>query len=132
MSEYQKHISLAEVECEVERTRSLYIDGYGDVWPCCFVASTPYQYTSLDSPTLGFVNDSKSSLNNVVAQMGPLNIKDRTIQDIVDSKEWQTLWDKNFQGPNKLHMCARTCGKFSTINISQHDEQIIKQTEFHN
>jgi sulfatase maturation enzyme AslB (radical SAM superfamily) len=115
LTNFQSLTSSVEVSCQVEQTNSVYIDVYGQVWPCCFIASTPYQYTELDSPTLGFVNASKQSLNEVVNKLGgieKLNIKTQSIKDIVNSEKWQTVWDDGFKGPNKLHMCARTCGNF--------------------
>jgi hypothetical protein len=76
---------------------------------------------------------SKASLDNVLSLFGgieKLDIDKSSVKEIVDSDMWQTVWDDNFNGSNKLHVCARVCGKFPEQVVSQCRDQFLDLDNF--
>ena len=129
---YRELLPTATVKCEVEELKSVYIDALGYLWPCCFVGATPYIHTTNKQLVHDFQTDSKFSLQMLLEQFGGierLNLRKNTIQDIVDSPEWQSQWDASF-ADNKLHVCVRTCGKFPEKVISQCRDQFVDLDTF--
>lgn len=129
---YRKILSTATVECEVEKSKSIYIDALGYVWPCCFVGATPYLHSNPTQLVHDYRIDSQASLNTLVSKFGgleKLNLRLRPIDEIVDSPEWQLQWNDSFEN-NSLHVCVRTCGKFPTPVISQSRDQFLDLKEF--
>jgi len=129
---YREVIASAKIDCEVERTKSVYLDALGYLWPCCFVGATPYLHATEEQLVYDFRNDSQASLQRVLEQFGGMetfNLRTNTIKDIIDSEAWQTVWDSSFE-ENKLHVCARTCGKFPEPVISQCRDQFLDLKEF--
>lgn len=124
---YREVIKQAKITCEVEETKSIYIDALGYLWPCCFVGATPYLHSNQEQLVHDFRIDSQQSLSGLLDQFGGpeyFNLRNRSIQEIVDSNEWQTAWDNSFK-ENKLHVCARTCGKFPEPVVSQCRDQFL-------
>ena len=64
---------------------------------------------------------STSELNKLI-DMETLNLRHSTIQDIINSKAWQTVWTHSFEN-NKLPTCARQCGKWDKPILSQSKDQ---------
>jgi MoaA/NifB/PqqE/SkfB family radical SAM enzyme len=128
---YQKLVDNVEVSCYVEKdVKSIYIDALGYLWPCCFTAATLYIHTIPDQLIFNYINDSKKSINKVIDQFGgleKLNLDKVSIEEIVDDIPWQTLWNNNTVGKGKLHVCARNCGKFKDIYISQSKDTFLNQ-----
>lgn len=129
---YKQVLSSAKIECEVEKTKSVYVDAQGYVWPCCFVGAVPYIHAKPEQLVYDYQNDSMKSLTTVLERFGGMemfNLRNRSIQDIVNSEDWQTVWDDVFAG-NKLHVCARVCGKFPEPIISQCRDQFLDLENF--
>jgi MoaA/NifB/PqqE/SkfB family radical SAM enzyme len=129
---YREVIKTAKISCEVEELKSVYVDALGYLYPCCFVGATPYLHSQPDQLVHDYRQDSQASLTTVLDKFGGLeqfNLRNRTIQEIVDSEEWQTIWDESFKD-NTLHVCARTCGKFPEPVISQCRDQFLDLENF--
>ena len=129
---YRELISAATIKCEVEEFKSIYIDALGYLWPCCFVGATPYIHTNEHQLVHTYQTDSKQSLQRLVDQFGGIeqfNLRNHTIQEVVDSEQWQTLWNHSFTD-DKLPVCVRTCGKFPEKIISQCRDQFVDLDTF--
>ncbi len=129
---YRQVIKTATIKCQVEEEKSIYIDAQGYLWPCCFLASVPYQHSTPDKLVYGFMQDSIDSLNTAITKFGSINKLDlhqHTIKDIIDSNEWQTVWNEGFED-NSILMCARVCGKFPEVEISQCRDQFLELDTF--
>jgi len=129
---YKEVIARAKIVCEVEEQKSVYIDALGYLFPCCFVGATPYIHSYEHQLVHAFRLDSQNSLNQLLDKFGGIeyfNLQNRSIQEIIDSDNWQTLWNQSFEG-NKLHVCARTCGKFEEPTISQCRDQFLDLEKF--
>ena len=129
---YKEIIKTAKIECEVEQTKSVYIDALGYLWPCCFVGAVPYIYAKPEQLVYNYQQDSYASLQKVLERFGGLeqfNLRNRSIKEIIDSDEWQTVWDDVFAN-NDLMVCARVCGKFPEKIISQCRDQFLELENF--
>jgi MoaA/NifB/PqqE/SkfB family radical SAM enzyme len=129
---YKQAIKSCEISCEVENTKSIFIDAQGHVWPCCFVAAVPYHYTKPDRLAWEFVQDSTQSLMKKIEAFGGLDgldIRTHSIQEIVDSDVWQSMWDESFEDKS-LPICARVCGKFPDTAMSQCRDQFLELDRF--
>lgn len=127
---YQKFVDIAKVECAVEKDLSIYIDALGQLWPCCFTGAVPYSYSPVDHLVYDFKNKSRESLDKVLEKIGSIDLKERSIKEIVDSEAWQTAWNQGFEGKDKLHVCARTCGKWDQPVTSQCWDQFLELDTF--
>jgi len=118
---YKKIVDRAEIECYVKSTKEVYIDAYMNLMPCCFLASTPYNYTSADSPMYQLRQIALDQYNSLVSDLGEINTKKKSIKHIVDSENYQTVW-KKYWHDEKLLTCVRTCGK---TEMSKPKDQFI-------
>lgn len=129
---YKQAIASCTISCEVEETKSVFVDALGYVYPCCFLASVPYQYSTPDKLVWNFMNDSHKSLFEALEAFGGLeglNLTKRSFEEIINSDEWQTVWNKGFEDKSIL-MCARVCGKFPNTDVSQCRDQFLELNEF--
>jgi MoaA/NifB/PqqE/SkfB family radical SAM enzyme len=129
---YKQAVSSCTISCEVEGTKSVFIDALGYVWPCCFLALVPYQYSRPERLVWNFMNDSQRSLNAALEAFGGiegLNLNKRSLEEIVDSDAWQTVWNRGFEDKSVL-MCARVCGKFPEVDVSQCRDQFLELDKF--
>lgn len=133
VKQYQKLVNDVSIECHIEKVKSIYVDASGHVWPCCFTGAVSQIYSPKTHLTHDFVKDSKSSMHKVIEKLGGqnnINLANRSLENIVDSKEWQFVWNDSFIGVDKLHVCARTCGKFKENLVSQSKDQFLKLDKF--
>jgi MoaA/NifB/PqqE/SkfB family radical SAM enzyme len=129
---YKAAINSCTINCEVEDTKSVFIDAQGHLWPCCFIAAVPYHYSQPGRLAWEFVQDSKQSLMDKITLFGGLDnlsLATRSIQEIVDSDAWQTIWDKSFEDKS-MPICARVCGKFPETPMSQCRDQFLELDQF--
>jgi MoaA/NifB/PqqE/SkfB family radical SAM enzyme len=129
---YKEIINNSKIVCEVEDTKSVYIDGQGYLWPCCFVAGVRNHYSRPDMVVHNYTKDNIDSFNAMVDKFGGIeqfNLRKRSVKEIVDSIEWQTLWDDSFVN-DKLPVCGRTCGKFEEPIVSQCRDQFLELEKF--
>ena len=129
---YREVIKTATVVCEVEKNNSLYIDAQGYVFPCCFIAGVPYTHAIPSQLVYDYRNDAQESLQRLLTRFGGMeyfNLRNYSIQEVIDSEAWQTLWDEAFE-KNTLPTCARTCGKFPEPVVSQCRDQFVDLDEF--
>lgn len=129
---YREIFKDVKIDCAVKKTKSVYVDAFGFLWPCCFVGAVPYIYTRTDQLVHHFQEDSRETFFKTVEKFGGmdnLNLRNRSIKEIIESKEWQSVWEQNFQD-NSLRVCTRTCGKFPQATISQSQDQFLNLEVF--
>ena len=129
---FRQVINDATIDCEVIRTKSVYVDGQGYLWPCCYVAGTRYFYTRPDKVVHDYRVHNTQMFNNMVDKFGGIeqfNLRHHSVEEIVNGDAWQTLWDESFTG-EKLPVCARTCGKFDKPILSQCRDQFLEFEKF--
>lgn len=125
LKNYKDIINNSSIKCKVLKTKEVYIDSHKNFFPCCWVASVPYTYISNDE-----VYEIRKEMLNQHYQyleiLGNTNTLERSIKDIIDSEEYQTMWGRLWN-EEKMVSCVRTCGVSKKINFSQPQDQITEK-----
>ena len=122
LDNYKEVVKKTIIDCQALKNKEVYITAQGNIFPCCWLALIPYQPIS-ESAEVWVVRkhilDQYYDLIKALGGIDMLNGEKRKIKEIIDSTEYQTVWD-SFWHDNKLITCARTCGimpeLFSTPN----------------
>jgi MoaA/NifB/PqqE/SkfB family radical SAM enzyme len=126
---YKKIVDESEIECVAQGNKEIYIDAYKRVFPCCFIALTPYNYYDSSSEIYHIRTKVMDQYNTLVKDFGGIDKLDgtkQTVKEIINSNEYQTLWTKYWNNP-KMITCARTCGK---NKLSKPKDQFVKKGAF--
>lgn len=126
---YKKVVDAAVIDCQVLKTKEVYIDAYGDLYACCWLANTPYTHISNDA-SFHVRHAIKEQHNNMVKALGEVNTLKRSIENIIDSEEYQNIWYSMWNGGNKNIICARSCGTQLSADFSQNRDQFVEVTKF--
>lgn len=124
---YKNIIQTSTITCYAEQQKEIYIDAFKCVFPCCWIASTPYNYSKPSEEVAGIKYEMLSQYNELINDFGGIDKLDatqHTIQSIIDSETYQTIWSKYWNDP-KMITCARTCG---TNPLSKPMDQFIEKT----
>ncbi len=106
---YKAIVDASTINCYSLNNREVYIDAYGKLFPCCWLASTPYNYTDPVSAIFNVKQEIHKQYAMLIADLGNIDTATRSVKDIINSKEYQTVWHK-YWNDDKLITCARTCG----------------------
>lgn len=132
IKKFRSWVNETEIHCYVQQNKEIYIDAHKKLFPCCFIASTPYNYIetgSIIEPAKIAIKDQYDILIQDLGGIETLDLNYRSISDIIDSDIWQTIWSK-YWNDKKLITCARTCGINKNENISKPKDQFIKRINF--
>lgn len=119
---YKQIAKASEIVCVAQNNKEVYIDAHKKLFPCCFIAATPYNYYVPNNEITHIREEVMKQYNSLIADFGGIDNLDsstRSVRDIIDSVEYQTLWDKYWSDP-KMITCVRTCG---TNNLSKPMDQ---------
>jgi sulfatase maturation enzyme AslB (radical SAM superfamily) len=105
---YKELVAQSTIDCKSLNDREIYIDAFGDLFPCCWIASVPYSYIAPDD-AFEVRNEMRNQHYELLASLGNVNTLSKSVRDIIDSTEYQSVWD-SYWTTNKLITCARTCG----------------------
>tara|TARA_R110000851_G_scaffold38562_9_gene98926 strand:+ start:975 stop:2042 length:1068 start_codon:yes stop_codon:yes gene_type:complete len=122
---YQDILDASEIDCYVVQTKEIYIDAYKKVMPCCFLASTPYNYSTPNDIAKDIKRQIDLQYNDLIYDLGNTNALNYSIKEIINSTSWQLVWDK-YWNEKKLITCARTCG---VNKLSKPKDQFIQKVE---
>jgi hypothetical protein len=120
---YKDILSNSKIDCYVLQTKEVYIDAYKNIFPCCFLASTPYNYAKPNDITTTVRTHMHEQYLDLIEKLGNTNALENTLQQVIDSLPWQTVW-KNYWGDDMLITCARTCGR--SKELPKPKDQFIK------
>jgi MoaA/NifB/PqqE/SkfB family radical SAM enzyme len=118
---YKQIVEKSIISCKSQNDKEIYIDAFGDVFPCCWLASVPYSYVATDD-AFEVRNEMLRQHSELVNSLGNINSHSRNIKDIIDSTEYQTVWN-DYWTTNKLITCARTCG--TNTDFAKPRDQIV-------
>ena len=124
---YKELVNKVEVDCYVKKEREIYLDAKGHLLPCCWISSLPYISIDHEGAAVPVKTEMRSQYHDLVDSLGgltKLDIKNNSIKDIVDSPEYQQVWDE-YWNEKKLITCARVCGK--TDIISAPNDQFVSR-----
>ena len=115
-----------EIDCYSKNNREIYIDAHKHVFPCCFLASAPYNNTQ-SQPLISDIRENMlSQYYDLVDSLGGIDNLDatkRTVNEILSDERWQSAWDL-YWNEKKLMTCARVCGK---NEFSKPKDQFVKR-----
>lgn len=109
---YKQIVAESTIDCQAYNQKEIYIDANRNVFPCCWLASLPYTYID-DNAAFGVRNEMLNQYYDLVESLGGidrLNAVNHTIEEIIDSVEYQTVW-QTYWNEKKLITCARMCGR---------------------
>jgi MoaA/NifB/PqqE/SkfB family radical SAM enzyme len=132
VDQFKEFVKSSSINCEVQQTKSIYIDALGYAWPCSWVGAVPYLYSHPGDILLESKNENRSILNTMLEPFGGmegLNLRNISIKDLVNSEAWQSVWTTSFVN-NKLPTCARQCGKWEQPIMSQCRDQFLNLDTF--
>jgi MoaA/NifB/PqqE/SkfB family radical SAM enzyme len=127
---YRTWVDDSKIECYVQKNREIYIDAYKKIFPCCFIASTPYNYAEVNDLTFPVRQEIKKQYNELVESLGGIDQLDAInigIKNVINSEKWQTVWNY-YWNENKLITCARTCGVNTKQTVSKPKDQFVERT----
>jgi MoaA/NifB/PqqE/SkfB family radical SAM enzyme len=123
---FNKWYKETEVDCYALSKKEIYIDAHKNVFPCCFLASAPYNHAkskSLVSDIRKQIVDQYYELVKDLGGINNLNAITRRLREIINDKQWQSVWEP-YWSEKKLITCARVCGVNS---ISKPNDQFVKR-----
>lgn len=129
IKEYKKITESAVVDCKIKKDKSLYVDAFKKLWPCCWIGAIPYSYTRETELSYQYYVSQKQALEELIESIGGIDIIDlnkTSIKDILKNKNWQNTWDKHWE-EKKLATCAKICGNFDQKVLAKPSEQFIKK-----
>lgn len=118
----------SNINCFVLQNKEVYIDAYKTLMPCCWLSSLPYTYIQPNDYAASVRYKILEQYYDLVDSLGGidnLNTLNRSVKDIIDSNEYQSVWG-TYWNEKKLITCARTCGSFKEVEISKPKDQFIK------
>ena len=124
---YKEIVQASEIDCQAIQLKEIYIDAFGRVFPCCYIAMIPYIPTYVDPGVIHIREKILQEYQDLIASLGGIDNLDaryKSVKDIIDSNEYQTVWAEYWQA-KKLITCARTCGRMPTDNFSKPTDQFI-------
>jgi len=108
LSNIQDFVDSTDISCHAQHSKEIYIDAHKKLFPCCFLASIPYQPYENEK-----LHDIRLHIEDQYAELiqdlGNTNVLEKSIKSIVESEPYQTVWNK-YWTVKKLYTCARTCG----------------------
>jgi MoaA/NifB/PqqE/SkfB family radical SAM enzyme len=121
---YRQIAASSTIKCYSQQQKEIYIDAFGRLFPCCWLASTPYNYTEDGSEILEVRKTMADQYNDMIEDFGGIDnidTKYNSVKSIINSTAYQTVWDRYWSDP-KMVTCARTCG---TNKLSKPIDQFI-------
>jgi MoaA/NifB/PqqE/SkfB family radical SAM enzyme len=115
---YRKIVANTEIDCFAQRQKEIYIDAFGKVFPCCFIAMIPHIPTYTDPIITGIREEILTQYHDLITALGghtSIDAQAHTISNIINSDAYQTVWEKFWQ-EKKLITCTRTCGIDTTFS----------------
>lgn len=110
---YKTIVEQSTIDCYALKNKEIYIDAFGRLFPCCWLAATPYNYIDENINMLSVKQEMLNQYHLMISDFGGIDNIDTnnfSVKEIVDSDAYQQLWSKYWQGKDKLITCARACG----------------------
>jgi MoaA/NifB/PqqE/SkfB family radical SAM enzyme len=124
---YKEIVQASDINCQAIQLKEIYIDAFGRVFPCCYIAMIPYIPTYVDPNIFHIREQILQEYQELIASLGGIDNVDaqqKSIKDIINSNEYQTVWAEYWK-EKKLITCARTCGQMPADNFSKPMDQFV-------
>jgi MoaA/NifB/PqqE/SkfB family radical SAM enzyme len=126
---YKQILEKSEIDCYAFKVKEVYITAQGLLFPCCWLGVIPYQTYDHEHELVHIRKQILNQYYRLIDSLGSedsVNAEKRSIKDIIDSKEYQTVWD-HYWKKDKLITCVRSCGKIPEIISKPNDQFITKE-----
>lgn len=126
IAKFREQLPTIKVDCYVLDKKEIYIDAHRNVFPCCFLASSPYNHEYTQTLVADIRVEIVRQYGELVESLGgldQLNAVNHSIQSIIDGPKWQGVWE-TYWTTNKLITCARVCGD---TKLSKPKDQFVKR-----
>lgn len=121
VKDWKNVVDRTTIDCKVAHTKEVYIDAHMDLYPCCWHANIPYNSIP-DDLTKEVREEMLRQHHEMKERFGVTCTAERSIKNIVNSYEYQTLWNEYWTS-NKSYVCARSCGK--NVDFAQTFDQFL-------
>jgi MoaA/NifB/PqqE/SkfB family radical SAM enzyme len=128
LNNYKEIVKQTKIDCLALRIKEVYIDAFGHLLPCCWLGSLPYIPTAEGEAT-AVKQEMLKQYYELVDSLGGIDALDtekRSVREIIDSPEYQTVWD-SYWNENKLITCARACGVMPEVFSTPNDQFITRE-----
>jgi MoaA/NifB/PqqE/SkfB family radical SAM enzyme len=119
---YKEILAKSDIKCKSQNEKEIYIDAFGDLFPCCWLASVPYSHIGTDD-AIEVKTQMLRQHAELVNSLGNINVFTTSIKNVVNSNAYQTVW-KEYWTTNKLITCARTCSV--NTSFAKPRDQVVK------
>jgi MoaA/NifB/PqqE/SkfB family radical SAM enzyme len=129
---YKKVTETAVINCKIQKDKSLYIDAFKNLWPCCWLGALPYIYSRPTDLVYQYQTDQTAVINQLVESIGgyqSIDLTQKSIKDILENDQWSNVW-QDYWDKKLLATCAKTCGEFPKKIITQYEDQFIQTDHF--
>jgi hypothetical protein len=126
---YKSILEKTEINCYAKHLKEVYIDAFGHVFPCCWLALIPYHPKDLEHELYQIREAIYAEYFDLVNSLGgidALNGKKKPLKNIINSKEYQSVWD-SYWTDKKLITCGRTCGVQPELFSTPKDQFITRE-----
>ena len=133
LENYKQILEKTEIDCYALKIKEVYITAQGLLFPCCWLGVIPYQTYDHEHELVHIRKEILDQYNRLVESLGgeeSINAEKKSIKDIINSKEYQTVWN-HYWTNDKLITCVRSCGKIPEI-ISKPNDQFITNENLSN
>ena len=122
---YNQWFDSVNIECHVLKNKEIYIDAYKNMYPCCWIASTPYLYNDPTSILYPYKQTAVKEFYEVLNSLGgfdAIDLTKKSIKQVMDMPQWQSVWQTHWD--NKILVCAKNCGN---TELTKTQDQIISK-----
>jgi MoaA/NifB/PqqE/SkfB family radical SAM enzyme len=112
IANYKEIVATTEIDCFALKQKEIYIDAFGKVFPCCYIAMIPYIPTNINPLITQIREQTAQEYNTLISALGGIELIDATeqsVKQIINRDSYQAVW-KEFWREKKLLTCTRTCG----------------------
>jgi hypothetical protein len=121
---YKNFVKESTIDCMALRMTQFYIDVNKHLYPCGFLGQTQMAMTDYGDMADSLRRESTAENQEVFKRFPTLDLTKSSIKEIINSKEWQTVWDEYIHGDKRLLTCVRNCGRFSR-SLTHYEEETI-------
>jgi len=116
-----------KINCVAMRDKDLFIDAHYQLSPCCMIGAFLYTnydvdlYKSYDLFQEDSIIEEGERVRNQVLAFPRLNVLKEGFQNIIESKQWQTMWQQKWKDRSSS-TCIIMCGPYSPY-LGVHEQE---------
>ena len=132
---HQQWPNADKINCLAIKHKELYIDAHYQLSPCCMIGA--FLYTNYDVDLLKKYNlyqedsiiEEGERVRQQVLEFPRLNVLKSGLKNIIDSKQWQTMWQQKWKDKSSS-TCIIMCGPHSPfISIDEQKTTLMSKAD---